>query len=133
MRRFKNFIIKALGGYTKKEYNRVERKYQGLLDSKTDSVSSILANESMMKILGDLDKFAKNELYGNLLDTWTSRMFNVIHNNYLRIMIRYVHPGSTSIYRLDTTLDTEKGFANILKEENNSEDLFILENNDWEV
>lgn len=132
MRKFKNFIIKALGGYTKKEYNRVERKYQGLLDSKTDSTATYIANEYMMKVLGDLDKFAKYELYG-YPDKWANRMFNVIHNNYLRIMIRYVHPRSSSLYKLDTTLDTEKGFANILREENNTEDLFILNNNDWEI
>lgn len=133
MGKFRNIFIKALGGYTKKEYNRVEMKYQGLLDSRTDNQSTFIANEYIMRVLEDLDKFAKKELYGIPSDNWASRMFNVIHNNYLRVLIRYVHTRSNVLYRLDTTLDTSNVFSNVLKEENNENDLFILNNKDWEI
>lgn len=128
----KNYLIKALGGYTKKEYRRVEQKYQGLLDSKTDETSVHIANEYMMRILQDLDRFARKELYGSMPESWASRMYHVIHNNLLRIMVRYVHSKCSSIYKLDTTLDSPNQFTDILKEEK-FEDLFILSNDDWEV
>lgn len=132
MGKIRNLCIKALGGYTKKEYNRVESKYQGLLDSKTDTSAAYIANEYMMRMLSDLDKYARNELYGIMPDLWAKRMYNVIHNNFLRIMVRYVHSRSNMIYKLDTTLDVPKQFSNILHVENNEDDLFILQNNDWE-
>ena len=129
---FKSLLIKLLGGYTKKEYNRVEQKYQGLLDSKTNDTSIYIANEYMMRILQDLDRFARTELYGSVSESWASRMYNVIHNNLLRIMVRYVHSKCNCIYKLDTTLDSPNQFAGILKEEK-SDELFILSNDDWEV
>ena len=133
MRKIQNTLIKLLGGYTKKEYTRIEQKYQGVLDSKTDNKCTLIANEYIMRVLQDLDNYARTELYGIPSDTRAFKMFNIIHNNWLRVMIRYVHSSSTCIYRLDTTLDKPKQFANILHEEHNESDIFILNNNDWEV
>lgn len=133
MRKIKNFLIKLLGGYTKNEYHRIERKYQGLLDSKTDDKSVYISNEYIMRCLQTLDKYAKEELYGIQTDLWASKMFNIIHNNWLRVMIKYVHSKSNVIYTVDTTLDKNNQFADIIKSENIEDHLFILENNDWEV
>lgn len=114
----RNFLIKLLGGYTKKEYQRSEQKYQGLLDSITDNKSAYLCNEYIMRTLQDLDSYARSELYGVPSDSWAHRMYNIIHNNMLRVMIRYVHSKSSLIYKLDTTLDSDKQFESILKSEN---------------
>lgn len=131
MGKFKNLLIKSLGGYTKKEYTRIERKYQGLLDSKTNADVVYICNEYIMRSLKILDDYARNELYGLPTDSWTAKMFNVIHNNWLRVMVQYIHQKSNVIYTIDTTLDGKKIFSPE-HENKNDDDLFILSNDNWE-
>ena len=109
-------IIHLLGGYTKKEYNRIQEKYQALLDSNTNNKSAILCNEYMWRLLRDLDNYATTYLYGLVPDVWADKLYNVIHNNWLRMTARYIYVSSTIIYRLDITLDSKDQFLNVLKE-----------------
>lgn len=127
----RNILIKRLGGFTPKEMERKDQYYRGIIDSMTDSASIAIANEYMMRLLADLDRFARVDLFGS--STWGSRMYHVIHNNLYRLMIRYVHSKSTCAYKLDTTLDSEDQFINILREDNDLDSIFILENTNWEV
>lgn len=120
----KNLIIKSLGGYTKKEYNRLTNKYQALLDSKTDNTCSFMCNEYMMRLLQSLHLYTRT-LYGQ--PDWAEKMYNVIHNNYLRIMIRYVHQHSSIIYTLDTTIDNKNEFIQVLRDDKNEEEINFIE------
>lgn len=131
MGKIRNVLIKSLGGYTKKEYTRIERKYQGLLDSKTSTDSVYITNEYIMRCLKTLDDYARKELYGLPSDSWAAKMFNVIHNNWLRVMVQYIHQKSNVIYEVDTTLDNKKIFSPA-HENKNDDDLFILNNDNWE-
>ena len=124
-------LIKILGGFTPKEMERRDQYYKGIIDSMTDNASVAIANEYMMRLLADLDRFARIDLFGS--STWGSRMYNVIHNNLYRLMIRYVHSKSSCIYKLDTTLDSPDEFVNILKEDSDAESMFILQNKNWEA
>lgn len=120
----RNKIIKLLGGYTPKEYQRLENKYQGLLDSKTTLETSKIVNEYEERILRDLYHYAKS-LYGSA--QWSERMYNAIRNNWLKVRVRYVDCGSPMYYKFDNTLDGKNEFTNILKEED-PDKYFILEN-----
>jgi len=110
----KDFIIKLLGGYTQKEYTRIENKYQALLDSKSNDVTSKLVNEYIERTLKDLYEYART-LYGSYY--WADKMYNVLKNNWLRVRVRYVDCGSSIYYKVDTTLDSVDQFVNILKKD----------------
>ncbi|MGN0144130.1 MAG: hypothetical protein ACI398_04055 [Clostridium sp.] len=112
--KFKDWLIHSLGGYTKKEYTRVERKYQALLDSKTDTTNIKLCNEYIYRTLITLDNYIKN-LYGISSNEWSQRVYNVIHNNLLRIITRYISVGSSVIYTIDTTLESKDEFLKVLQ------------------
>lgn len=122
----KNFIIRSLGGYTKKEYNRLSRKYQGLLDSKTTSDSSFICNEYIYRALRALDTYAQQNLYGASSDVWASKMYNVIHYNMLRVLVLYVNTHSSAIYNLDTSLEHKSILGKV--DSTLEEEFFILEN-----
>ncbi|MCF0199366.1 MAG: hypothetical protein HUK02_08600 [Bacteroidaceae bacterium] len=108
-------IIKQLGGYTSKEYTHIERRFQSLLDSKTTNTCVELCNEYIWRVLNDFDKYAQKTLYGLPPHKWSAMMYNVIHNNTLRILIRYLNVGSSVIYRLDTTLDSEDQLKDLME------------------
>lgn len=116
MGRIRDRIIKLLGGYTKKEYTRAERKYTALLESKTTDTTVQVANERMYILITDLERFASS-LYGEQSNIWAKKIYNVIHNNRLRLLVRYVNPGANILYRLDTTMDKDKEFEKIMKDE----------------
>lgn len=42
-------------------------------------------------------------------------MYNVIHNNLLRIVMRYISTGSAVVYSVDTTLDNKDEFIKVIK------------------
>lgn len=113
----KNFIIHLLGGYTHKEYTRVERKYQALLDSKSNTVNVKLCNEYIYRTLFSLDTYARTILYGIPSNEWSKKMYNVIHNNLLRIVVRYLNTESSIIYMLDTTLEEKDEFKKIIEKQ----------------
>lgn len=115
--RIRNKLIKLLGGYTNKEYLRIERKYQALLDSKSDATTVKICNEYIYRTLCSLDQYARKELYGLLPDMWAKRMYNIIHNNMLRILIRYIHANSATFYYIDTTLNDKDEFKKIIQQE----------------
>ena len=102
----------------------------------------------MFNIFGltiNLDRnYARKELYGLPSDSWAAKMFNVIHNNWLRVMVQYIHQKSNVIYEVDTTLDNKKIFSPAHENKNDddadliemiSEDLFDKNiwqaHNDW--
>lgn len=126
MKNLKDKIIKWLGGYTKKEYLRSERKYQALLDSKSNNTTVEICNYHIYRTLRIIDNYAK-ELYGMIPDIWASKMYHSIHNNMYRILVRYVNCNSSIIYTFDTTLDQPKEFINILKENNVKAELEVKE------
>ena len=125
----KNKIIKFLGGYSSKEYLRIERKYQALLDSKSNYSTVKICNEYIYRALNKLDRYAKEELYGLNSDSWSNKMYNVIHNNMLRILIRYLNTNSSVFYHIDVTLDKYQEVKNIIINDNKEEEeiKFILE------
>ena len=112
----KDRIIKFLGGYTEKEYSRVERKYQGLLDSKSDMQTVKVVNEYLLRMLRSLHFYSKS-LYGLQSNEWANKMYNVIRNNYIRMIIRYVNSQASVIYTFDTTLENDKQFEDIITKE----------------
>ena len=113
--KFKNWLIHLLGGYTYKEYTRIERKYQALLDSKANDVNIKLCNEYIYRALFSLDAYARTVLYGIPSNEWAKKMYNVIHNNLLRIVMRYISTGSAVVYSIDTTLDNKNEFIKVIK------------------
>ena len=44
-------------------------------------------------------------------------MYNVIHNNLLRIVVRYLNTESSIIYMLDTTLEGKDEFKKIIEKQ----------------
>ena len=65
--RFKDKLIKILGGYTAIEYAaldkkriRAEQKYQALLDSKSNATNVAIANEYIGRVLLELRRYAKH-------------------------------------------------------------------------
>ena len=64
-----------------------------------------------------MDNYATKYLYGLVPDAWAEKLYNVIHNNWLRMTSRYIYANSSIIYRLDITLDKKNQFVDILKED----------------
>lgn len=134
--RFKDKLIKILGGYTAIEYAaldkkriRAEQKYQALLDSKSNSTNVAIANEYIGRVLLELRRYAKNVLYSLSGDEWARRMFHVIENNLLRLTFRYKESESSMPYILDTTLDSKDEFLNIIKYEKPYDEIEYIVNN----
>ena len=134
--RFKNKLIKILGGYTAIEYTaldkkriRAEQKYQALLDSKSNSTNVAVANEYIGRVLLELRRYAKNTLYSLSGNEWARRMFHVIENNLLRLTLRYKESESSMPYILDTTLDSKDEFINIIKYEKPYDEIEYIVNN----
>ena len=103
--RFKDKLIKILGGYTDIEYAaldkkriRAEQKYQALLDSKSNATNVAIANEYIGRVLLELRRYAKHVLYPLNGDEWARRMFHVIENNLLRLTFRYKESESSIPY-----------------------------------
>lgn len=105
MSKFKDKIIKLLGGFTKEEYKAVTKRHQKLLDETKDEQSIQLCNETTFRNLSILEEFAKS-LYGSEPNEWAEEMYNVIHNNKMYVFLMHLSdPNSHIVYKVNPYID----------------------------
>lgn len=110
MSKLKNKIIRWLGGHTDAEYQRLDNKYQSALSNNIDKNTVQICNQYIYRTLEALDAFAQEKLYGIPSAEWAQEMYNVIHNNKMKVFIYHVQnfDNDSSIYKVNTSLSTKE-------------------------
>ena len=104
----KQKIIKALGGYTYKEYQDLQNKYEKALAVNSQYKAIQLCNETTQQNFRALERFTRS-LYNTPLEEWARKMYNVIHNNYLHITIFYLgNKDRHTIYKFNPNLTSKE-------------------------
>lgn len=107
--KIKEKLIKLLGGITYNEYRDLYKKYNKLLNESSNDKTIQVCNETTFKNLTILEDYMRS-LYGIPLEEWSDKIYNIIKNNRIRVLVYHLSdPKSHIIYKINIGLTDEEG------------------------
>lgn len=106
-----------MGGYTKKEYIDLLKKYEEhVAKSVTRGEMNIAINTELYRFVSDLEKFMKKDLYGKDAEIWAKIIWNNIHaSKFLLISYFCMNPNGIFRFTPSFNVDEKRSFKDFFK------------------